>query len=110
MRNRPFFLPVQNSDPSSKSPERGNLKKEFYGKKLFRSNLYNLVTGNLEILETTDNKWFLDELFSYSFRTHDPNLLKALQKIASAGRFDESVRQHASEIAEIIDDDLNGKG
>lgn len=109
MRNRPFLLPVQKPDSISEAPDPGNLKNEFCGKILFRSNLYHLITGNLAVLESIDNKWFLNELLNYSSSTHDPNILKALKKIASAERFDESMRQRASEIAEIIDDEINGK-
>ena len=103
MRNRPFSLPVQKPDLPSKAPVQENFKNLFCGKKLFRSNLYHLVIGNVSILDTIDNEWFLDELFRYSSVTHDPSILKALKKIASAGRFDESIRQHASEIAEVIE-------
>ncbi len=108
MRNKPFSLPVQKPDLLYKTHDQGNLKNQFCGKKLFRSNLFQLVTGNISILDSIDNKWFLDELFKYSSGSHDPNILKALKKIASTGKFDESMRQYASEIAEIIDDEISG--
>lgn len=108
MRNRPFVLQVQKSDPDSESPEPGKLKNKFSGKTLFRSNLYHLVTGSLTILDIIDNQWFFRELFEYSSRTHDPNIIPALKKIASTTRFDESLRQRASEITENIEEHIDG--
>ncbi len=104
MRNRPFILRVQKPEFNFESMEPENLKNKFSGKTLFRSNIYHLVTGDLTILDTIDNKWFFGELFEYSGTTCDPNVLPALNKIATTGRFDESLKQHASEIAENIED------
>ncbi len=105
MGKRPISFTLQKTDNLEESAHWENLKSRFSGKTLFRSNLYHLETGNLSLLEVINNKWFLEELFTYALIKHDINLIPALKKIAGAGRFDESVRQRASEIVEIIEED-----
>ncbi len=109
MRNKPFFLPVLRPDELLNALGPGNLKNKCFGKVLFRTGLYQLVTGNVSILENISNDWYIRELLNYANETHDPNILKALRKVASTDQFHESIRQNASEIAEIIDDEQNGK-
>ena len=84
--------------------EWGNLKNKFSGKTLFRTRLYNLGTGDLSVLDFINNKSFYEELFAYSRTNRDVNLLPALKKIAGSEKYDESIRQHASEIVEMIED------
>ena len=104
MGNRPFILP----DPKTKKVpylfDWGSLKNRFSGKTLFRLKLYNLVTGDLSVLDIISNKWFIEELLAYSRSAEPVNLLPALKKIAGSGKFDESHRQRASEIAEAAED------
>lgn len=104
MGNRSFVLPIQKPGVVPDVTEWGNLKNKFSGKTLFRTRLYNLVTGDLSVLDYINNKWFYEELFAYSRTNRDVNLLPALKKIAGSGKYDESIRQHASEIVEIIED------
>jgi hypothetical protein len=104
MRNRPFHIPVQKTREVPDSIERGDLKNKFAGKALFRLKLYNLETGDLSAVDTVDNKWFFTELFDYARSRQDFNLLSALKKVAGSLKFDESVRQSASETAEIIEE------
>jgi hypothetical protein len=105
MGKRPISFPLQQTDALKESAEWENLKNRFSGKTLFRLNLYHLETGNLSVLDLINNRWFLEELFTYALIKHDINLIPALKKIAGAGRFDESIRQRASEIVEIIEED-----
>jgi hypothetical protein len=107
MGNRPFALPIQKTKEVPDLTEWGNLKNKFSGKTLFRSKLYYLETGDLSILDNISNKWFFDELIAYSRANQDINLLPALKKIAGSGKFDESLRQHASEVVEIIEEQVN---
>ena len=109
MGNRPFIIPVQKTKELPDLTEWGNLKNIFSGKVLFRSKLYYLETGDLSVLDIINNKWFYEELFAYASDNQDINLIPALKKIAGSGKFDESVRQHASEIEEIIEDRSNKK-
>lgn len=104
MRNRPFTLPPPKSDLVAGTNDRGNLKRKFSGKTLFRDNLYYLETGNLIVLDKINNDWFLEELFTYSRTNNDPNLIPALKKISDTVKYNESIRQRASEIAELIEE------
>ncbi len=104
MRNRPFTLPPPKSDIIAGSDDLGNLKRKFAGKTLFRDNLYYLETGNVAVLDKINNSWFLEELFTYSQTNNDPNLIPALKKISDTVKYDESIRQRASEIAEVIEE------
>jgi len=104
MGNRPFILPVQKPEKLPDLNEWGNLKNKFSGKALFRTKLYYLETGNLSVLDIINNKWFFEELFNWASARQDINLLPALKKIAGSGKFDESLRQRASEIEEILED------
>ena len=104
MGNRSFVLPVQKPRVVPDAVEWGNLKNKFSGKTLFRTRLYYLETGDLSVLDLIKNKWFYEELFAYSRTNTDINLLPALKKIAGSERYDESLRQHASEVVEIIEE------
>ncbi len=101
----PVSIPLQAAENVADPPEWGNLKNRFSAKTLFRTDLYYLETGDLSVLDTISNKWFYEELFSYALIKRDINLLPALKKIAGAPRFDESIRQRASEILEIIEEE-----
>jgi len=103
MRNRLFVLPIQKTKDTPGVSEWGNLNNKFSGKTLFRTRLYYLETGDLSVLDDIRNKWFCKELFAYSSNNQDINLLPALKKIAGSVKYDESLRQQASEIVEIID-------
>ena len=106
MGNRLYLLPVQKGKEAPDLNERGNLKNKYSGKTLFRSNLYFLETGDLSVLDEIKNKWFYEELFAYSSTKKDINLLPALKKIAGSAKFDESLRQQSSEIAEKIEEQV----
>jgi len=104
MGNRSFVLPLQKPRVVPDVIEWGNLKNKFSGMTLFRTSLYHLGNGDLSVLDFINNKWFYEELFAYSRTNRDINLLPALKKIAGSVRYDESLRQHASEVVEIIED------
>lgn len=104
MGNRPFIIPIQKTREVPESFEWGDLKNKFSGKSLFRSKLYYLETGDLSALDIIENKWFYLDLVDYARSKQDFNLLPALKKIAGSLRFDESLRQSASEAAEMIEE------
>lgn len=107
MGNRPFIIPAQKKKELPDLAEWGNLQRKFSGKTLFRSKLYYLESGDLSVLDIINNKWFFEELLAYADETRDINMLPALKKIAGSGKFDESVRQRASEIEEKLEDKVN---
>jgi len=104
MGNRPFIFPILKTKKVPDLFEWGSLKNKFSGKTLFRLKLYSLITGDLSVLDIISNKWFFEELLDYSRLAADTNLLPALGKIAKSAKYDESLRQRASEIAETIED------
>jgi hypothetical protein len=104
MGNRPFILPARKKKKNHDLPDWGNLKNRFSGRTLFRSILYELETGELSSLDILDNKWFYDELFAYLRNNDDVNMSPVLKKIAGSVKFSESIRQHASELEEIIEE------
>jgi len=110
MRNRPFELPLPQSDLMPASVDREIPGKKFSGKTLFRNNLYHLETGNLSVLDSLRNGWFLEELFNYSRENYDQNLIPAIRRIADSTRYSESMRQKASEAIEIIEEHTAGNG
>ncbi len=104
MGKRPFIFPIQKTKKVPDLSDWGSLKNKFSGKTLFRLKFYYLVTGDLSALDIIGNKWFFEELLNYSRLTGDINMLPALKKIAGSAKYDESLRQSASEIAETIED------
>lgn len=104
MGNRLFTLPVVSSDKASRSPDWVSLKNRFSGKILFRSGYYGLVSGNLSLLDEMRGKWFFEELLDNAKSGNDVALVPALKKIASTSGLEESLRQRASELVEIIDE------
>jgi hypothetical protein len=104
MGNRPFILPIHKTKKAPEQFDWENLKCRFSGRTLFRLKLYDLETGDLSLLDSIKNKWFYEELLGYSRSSQDVNLLPALKKIAGSGKYDESLRQRASETVEIIED------
>jgi len=106
MGNRLYLLPVQKRKIEPDLNDWGNLKHKYSGKTLFKSNLYLLETGDLRVLDETKNGWFFKELLAYSATNNDINMLPALKKIAGSVKFDESLRQQSSEIAEKIEEQV----
>lgn len=74
------------------------------GEWLFRSGYYHLVTGDLSLLENTSNRWFFERLITNALSFKDLSLLPALRKLTGDKRLSESLRQKASEAAELIEE------
>ena len=70
---------------------------------LFKSNLYNLVSGNLSIIDETENRWFIKQIIDHSEIKQDPGLVPALRKIASKADIDENLRHRSAEVIDQID-------
>lgn len=87
----------------------GSLKNKFSGRALFRTRLYEIVSGDLSSINIVKNKWYFEELLNYSLDSLDINMRPALKKIAGSVEFDETTRQRASEITEFIEDKENVK-
>lgn len=74
------------------------------GEWLFRSGYYHLVTGDLSLLDNTSNNWFFERLIKNASSFLDLSMLPALRKLTMDKRLSESLRQKASEAAELIED------
>jgi len=108
MGKKPVLLPARKVNEFPDIIELGNLRNKFSGKTLFRSKLYELTTGNIDLLDKIRNEWFFHELIAYARTSLDVNMVPALKKISGSASFSESTRQHAIEIEEIIQEKLNG--
>ncbi len=74
------------------------------GEWLFRLGYYRLVTGDLSLLDNTSNQWFFQRLISQAMSVCDLSLHPALKKLTADKRLSESLRQKASEAAELIEE------
>jgi len=104
MRNKPFSVPVGEKYILNKNKPGSllSLKNKSSGKRLFRCNYYNLLTGDFSVLQNNKNKWFLQEILSAG-SDGDINLIPALKKIASDPNAGEVIRKKSTEIAEILE-------
>ncbi len=78
--------------------ERTILKNRFSGDRAFRSDYFNLISGNYSVFENIDNKWYHKRIIDYSALKKDVNLIPVLKKLASANNIDKEIRSHAAEI------------
>ncbi|HOW10649.1 MAG TPA: hypothetical protein PLX08_12700 [Bacteroidales bacterium] len=109
MGKSPYILPERKKKNLPDLNSWGNLKNKYSGKTLFRAKLFEIETGNLSFIDLVKNKWYFEELFRYSQNTRDINMLPAMKKIAGSARFNESTRQRASEMAEILEELIRNK-
>ena len=104
MGNRLIKLPVVTSDTFDPPVNWGNLNNYFSGRVLFTFGYFSLVTGDTALIDSISNKWFFEEVINYSRINNDITLLPAIKKMAASARLDESIRQRASEMAELIEE------
>jgi hypothetical protein len=101
------WLPDRTTRESEGSDEvvRNNrylLRNRFAARKLLRDNYYNLITGDSVVLTNKGNRRLAEFVIDHSINETDVNLLPALKSISADFQADESLRQHASEAVEII--------
>lgn len=80
-----------------------NLKNRFSGRLLFKFNYFNLVSGNLSILDRFYSDGFTERLIEYAGSNYDINLIPALKKIADDGRYNEDIKHRASGLIEVLE-------
>lgn len=107
MGNRFFIPPDEKPDGLLKSNNWDDLKNRFSGKFLFRYNFYHLISGNLQLLDHINNKWFYRELLDYSLKKKEINFLPVLKKISASDRIDEIQRLSATELIQIIEEKVS---
>jgi hypothetical protein len=103
MRNRPFALPLSESDWLIKRipSDWGSLKNRFSGRRLFKLNYFNLLNGDMSVLGNKNVRWLIENVLSYSASNKDKNLIPVLKKIAADKSFEEGFRQRSAEILEM---------
>jgi len=78
------------------------LNNRFAGQLLFKTNYYNLISGDYSVLNTTTNKWYFEEIIDNAWSKKDINLLPVLKKISLLDVLDEGIRKKSSEVLNIL--------
>lgn len=78
------------------------LRNRFTGQLFFRTNYYNLLIGDYDVLNSIRNDWYFKELIDYALSKNDLNLVRVLKTISINADLDERIRQLADEAIEIL--------
>jgi hypothetical protein len=102
MRNRTFSFSGFESAwlRNYKSDDWKGLTKKFSGRRLFSYNYFNLLSGNMYVLENNNNSWLLENILNYSASEKNIHFIPVLKKIATDSSVDASIRQRSAEILE----------
>lgn len=103
MRNKPFVFSGLESTwlKNYKSDNWESLTKRFSGRLLFTYNCYNLLNGDMSVIQNNNNRWLLENIINYSASRKDQNFIPVLKKIADDNTVEESLRQQSAEILEM---------
>lgn len=103
MRNRPFELPLLESDwlMNNELPDMGILKNRFAGQSLFKYSYFDLLNGDTTVLTSRRNKWLQESILNNTVSKQDRNLIPVIQMIAADTSLEEGIRQRSSEILEM---------
>jgi ATP:ADP antiporter, AAA family len=83
--------------------ERLILKNRFSADRAFRSDYFNLISGNFSVLENNENKWYLKRIIDHSALKNDVNLIPVLKMLASGNSVDNDIRLQCAEIVKNIE-------
>jgi hypothetical protein len=84
-----------------------HLQKSFSGSILFKFNYFNLVTGDLSVLEQRGNENLIESLIDCAGSNYDINLIPALKKVADDSRYNEVLRHRVSGLIEVLENYRN---
>lgn len=103
MRNRPFELPLLESDwlMYNESPDLGSLKNRFAGQRLFKYSYFDLLNGDTTVLTSSRNKWLHESILNNTVSKQDRNLIPVIRMIAADTTLEEGIRQRSAEILEM---------
>lgn len=103
MRNKTFVFSGLESAwlKNYKSENWNSLTKRFSGRRLFTYNCFNLLNGDMSVLQNNDNRWLLENIIYYSASKKDQNFVPILKKIADDNTVEEGIRQRSAEILEM---------
>lgn len=80
-----------------------SLKNKASGKNLFKTSFYNLVTGDLSVLDNTKNRWLFLRIIEHTETTQDLCMLPALKKITALESVDEDIRHRSAEVIDQLE-------
>jgi AAA family ATP:ADP antiporter len=80
-----------------------SLKNRPAGIMQFRSEYYNIITGDYSSIDNTDNNWFLLSIIEHAGTKQDLNLLPVLKKIIGKSEVNEVLKHKAAEIIDQIE-------
>jgi hypothetical protein len=102
MRNRTFSFSGLESAwiRNYKSDDWKRLTNKFTGRRLFSYNYFNLLIGNMSVLENNNNRWLLENILDYSESEKNIYFIPVLKKIAADPSADSRIRQRSAEILE----------
>ena len=89
---------------TSISGKQDTLKNRFSAYLNFRTDYFSLISGDFSVLNRIRNNWYFEEIVDYAYSKKDINLLPVLKKTVKNNDLDEEVRQHAAEIAGILNE------
>jgi hypothetical protein len=80
------------------------------GKAILLDNYFNLVNGDLSILEKSRNRWLIRDLTDEAERRQDLSILPALRKIANDRGIEEELRYRAVEVIDQMEETKGDPG
>jgi hypothetical protein len=78
------------------------LRNRFTGQLFFRTDYFNLLIGDYDVLNSIRNEWYFRELIDYALSKNDLNLMRVLKTISINADLDERIRQQSDEAIEIL--------
>jgi len=82
-----------------------NFKNRFSAYLDFRSDYFSLISGDYSGLNKRRNKWYYEKIIDHAYSKKDLSLMPVLKKTANNTDLDEIIRQHSTEILEILQKD-----
>jgi AAA family ATP:ADP antiporter len=80
-----------------------NLKNRIFGEWLFKSNYYNLISGDLSSIDKSENRWFLWQIIDFAGKRQDLNLLPSLKKIGMRSDIDKEFKITSASVIEDLE-------
>ncbi len=79
-----------------------NLKNRFAGQLFFRTNYFNLLIGDYEVLNNIKNEWYHKELIDFALSKNDLNLVRVLKTVSMNADLNGRIRRQSTEAIEIL--------
>ncbi len=87
----------------NKKSSLASLKNRAAGMSHFRSEYFNIISGDLSSVDNATNRWFLESIIVHAGVRQDQNLIPVLKKLKNKKDIDEVVRHKSAEIIEQIE-------